>query len=700
VLSHTEPIICGVGDNPVPSGSAWADYDNDGDVDLFVTDAGGPNHLYRNDGDTDADGLPNFTDVAVTLGIDDATKVSHSCVFIDYDNDGDQDLYVTHLGGNSLYRNQLTESGTATFIDVTSTAKVADAGRAIISAWGDFDRDGYLDFYLARHFVCENDPQTDDQLYHNNGDGTFTNVTSWLCPGGVAPCPETQGSGFSAAWMDYDNDGDLDLYVANEAPQIVWWPNILWRNDGSDGAGGWNFTDVSDISGLGVEVKSMGLGVGDYDNDGWLDVAISDVGSNNLLHALGDGTYEDVSAAAGIERYWVYEDSIRSITWGTVFFDYDNDRLLDLFFVAGAIQNNDRYQPDAFFKNNGDGTFTDYSDLSGLNNGDRGRSASIVDLDNDGFVDVFVGQLDRAPLLYHNEMVAQGNTNHSLTITAQGTVSNRDGIGTRIWVTTPDGVTQMREITSGPTYGGGDYRAGFFGLGSFTSADLSVRWPTGEVQDLGTVAADQVLHLVEGEVAAPIVSDIPDQTIAVGGRFAPIVLDNYVDDPDHSDSEITWSWSGNGSLIVRYDAIRRRIRVRTPQGWIGSETITFVATDPDGFSNQDAATFTVGAMSRGIASDQGETPTATGLTPIHPNPFNPEANIRYSLSEDAVVQLNVYNALGMHIATLVNEFQAAGYKTVTWNGTNDLGEKVSSGVYLARLQTGGIVDVQRMLLVK
>ena len=228
------------------SGSAWADYDNDGDIDLYVTNLGGPSRLFRNDGDTSGDGLPDFTDVAPALGVEEGNQLSHGVVFIDYDNDGDQDLYITHLGGNTLYQNRLVESGFATFEDVTLFAGVGDSDRANTAAWADYDQDGWLDLYLAKHFDCmPNVRESRDALYKNNGDGTFTNVSQYLCADGSLTCDQLNLSHASTAgWFDYDNDGDPDLYIASDVV-AAGWPNILWRNDGSDGTGGWTFTDVS-----------------------------------------------------------------------------------------------------------------------------------------------------------------------------------------------------------------------------------------------------------------------------------------------------------------------------------------------------------------------------------------------------------------------------------------------------------------------
>jgi hypothetical protein len=478
------------------SGSAWADADNDGLVDLFATNHLGANFFYHNLGDTDLDLLPNFVDVATALGIDDAIKVSIGSVFVDYDNDGDQDLYVTHYGSNTLYENQLIETGSLAFNDVTALAGIGGfGGRTMMSAWGDYDQDGNLDVYITRHDCPGGEDSVQDQLFHNNGDSTFTDVSGQLCPLGTAPCQDLLGLGFAPGWLDYDNDGDLDLYMANDNIRDMNEINKTWRNDGSDGVGGWIFTEVGATSGtdLAHGVNSMGLGVGDYNNDGWLDMAISDIGPAETLINNGDATFDLDSSDSDVGNI------TGGTTWAAVFFDYDNDGWLDLYLAQGAIRltsltslasSND------FLKNDGDGTFSSYSTASGLNDFGTGRNASIVDINMDGFVDVFLNNLDTELRLYLNQEAALGNPNHWLVVTVEGTTSNRDGIGTRLTLVA-GGLTKIWEINTGPTHGGGDQRAAFFGLGSETSGTLTVRWPDGTVQNIGTVNADQYLHLIE-----------------------------------------------------------------------------------------------------------------------------------------------------------------------------------------------------------
>ncbi len=546
VLDHGIPDLCPPsGMPPIGSGSAWADYDNDGDIDLYVTNMDGANRLYRNEGDTNLDELPDYTEVALSLGVGLALENSTGAVFADYDNDGDQDLYVGNWGGNTLFENQLIETGSVSFVDVTATAGVAAEGRTITAAWADYNQDSYLDLYITKHKECMDFDNQQDHLYHNNGDGTFTDVTGLLCPGGVAPCDQVLGLGFSPGWVDYDNDGDQDLYLVNDNIDGVYQANILWRNDGTDGMGGWMFTDVSASSGADFSLNGMGLGVGDYNNDGWFDFAFSNIAPGKLLMSDGDGTFTDVSDAAGVTA------ALDGTTWGTAFFDYDNDGWLDLFYVAGNI-GDAAAVPDVFMRNNGDGTFTNYSTQSGLNDPGRGRSASIADIDADGFPDVFVGNYGQAPKLFYNK----GNDHNWLSITVEGTESNRDGIGTRIWVTTPDG-TMMREINTGPTHGGGDQRVALFGLGMHTSADVMVRWPNGIEEDLGSLSSNQMLHLVEPAAGLPegLYYVSPNHSGSVGGinyeATDVLVYDNATD---------TWNMVLDGSsvgLTVNVDAFHR-----------------------------------------------------------------------------------------------------------------------------------------------
>jgi hypothetical protein len=537
---------------PVGSGSAWADYDNDGDIDLYITNHGGPSGLYRNEGDTNGDGLPDFTNVAPALGVDEVGLVSHGVVFADYDNDGDQDLYVTHWGGNTLYQNRLIETGTATFVDVTVFAGVGDGGRCITAAWGDYNQDGWIDLYLARHFDClPSIRNSRDALLQNNGDGTFTNVSQYLCADHTLTCPQLNLShAFSAAWFDFDNDGDPDIFIASDVI-AAGWPNILWRNDGPDGSGGWTFTDVSIASGANYSINCKGLGVGDYDNDGYLDLAFGHAEGGFLLHNDGDGTFTDVSDDAGVRTIRTPLGDV-AVTWGTVFFDYDNDGWLDLFQVRGMISGLTTPQPDVLYRNNQDGTFTDVSVETGVNDDRRGRSASICDLIRTALsicllvitVYLWISGITRAR--------SRGIQIIGFTINPEGTASNRDGIGARFYLTTPDGITQIREISSGPPHGGGDYKAAYFGMGSNTTGALSVRWPSGLVEDLETVNADQRLQAIEGQ---GVLSVHDPNLVATQYKLSQ----NYPN-PFNPTTEISYSLpTGTNVTLKVYDALGREV---------------------------------------------------------------------------------------------------------------------------------------------
>jgi hypothetical protein len=538
---------------PIGSGSAWADYDNDGDIDLYVTNHGGPSRLYRNDGDQTGDDLPDFTNVASILGVDEPDEVTLSAVFIDYDNDGDQDLYITHWGGNTLYQNQLMDEGVAWFLDVTSIAGVADADRCLTASWADYDRDGWLDLYLAKHFDCmPNIRDSRDALFKNNGDGTFTNVSQYLCNDGTLTCDQLNDSHASmGAWFDYDNDGDPDLYIADDVV-AAGYPNILWRNDGPDGAGGWVFTDVSAESYTDYSINCQGVGVGDYDNDGFLDFALAHALGGFLLRNLGDGTFDDVSDEAGVRRLYTPGGAIAT-TRGPSFFDYDNDQWLDLSYICGMISAVPTPQPNALFRNNHDGTFDDVSDETGVDDPGRGRNSHACDFDQDGFVDFLVGNFGQQVLLYRNQGWEQGNTNHWLIIAAEGAgagATNRDAVGVRFFLETPDGITQIREISTGQTHGGGDYRAVYFGLGPNTSGNLSVRWTTGVTENLGTVTADQHLHVVETVTSVSENDLVPD-------RYE--LFQNY---PNPFNPTTTFSFAIRSSVFAHlsvYDMLGRRV---------------------------------------------------------------------------------------------------------------------------------------------
>ena len=337
-------------------------------------------------------------------------------------------------------------------------------------------------------------------LYHNNGDGTFTDVSRLLGdPSGptmTGPLGNLWGAGFQPGWVDYDNDADLDLYVVNDFGGDLQ-PNVLWRNDGPGPDGAWEFTDVSKSSGAEVEIFGMALAVGDYNLDGFFDLFMTNVGQNMLLTNKGDGQGFDISTVEAGAGVGLTAQGLR-VAWGTFFFDYDNDRDEDLYVVSGFLNasniDNPEDQPNVLLRNNGDGTFTDISPGSGAEDPGVGRGGVFLDYDNDGCLDIFLSNLRQKARLLRN-LCDSGN--NWLEIELEGTDSNRDGIGARITVVAGTS-TQMREIAAGSSQMGQNMLQAHFGLGPALLADrVSIRWPSGKVQVLENVAVNQRMTVTE-----------------------------------------------------------------------------------------------------------------------------------------------------------------------------------------------------------
>ena len=314
-----------------------------------------------------------------------------------------------------------------------------------------------------------------------------------------------RGAGFQPAFVDYDNDGDLDIYVVNDFGDEIT-PNVLWRNDGRAASGAaWVFTDVSTASGTDVAINGMGVALGDYDLDGFTDFYITNIDDAVLLRNNGDGTFSERTRDAGVGRGRIGVPEGYSVGWGTAFFDYDNDGDQDLYLAAGYLDTdpdtNPVQQPNALFRNDGDGTFTDLPPWSsGANDPGFGRGAAYGDFDGDGCLDLYVvniGEFEGRPgvaKLFRNNCASGNNW---LMVRAVGTLSNRDGIGATIAVTAT-GSTQRRTVTAGSSQMSQHMLAAHFGLGAAAHVDtLTVRWPSGRFRTLTNLAANQVLVVTE-----------------------------------------------------------------------------------------------------------------------------------------------------------------------------------------------------------
>lgn len=490
------------------AGVAWIDYDNDGWIDLFFSNGadlarGKPspgNVLLRNLGNG------RFADVTAKAGVAGDGGFATGVAVGDYDNDGFLDIYVAGYGHNQLFHN----NGDGTFTDVTARAGVGGGGWSSSAAWFDYDRDGWLDLYVVRYldYDVKNapycgyrregyrmycDPQqfdgVPDLLFHNNHDGTFTDVSR---KAGIA---NPAGKGLGVAIGDIDLDGWPDIFVTNDGVR-----NFLYRNKG-DGT----FADITYGAGTGFDMNGkpmagMGTEIADYDGDGLPDIFMTAFSReyNTLYRNLGKLKFEDATLKAGLESGFL------SLAFGTKLFDYNNDGALDIYCTNGHVTDNvELYdsqlsykQTDLLYENIGGGRFRDVSAESGPAFHVRhvGRGAAIGDFDNDGDLDIVVANCGDRPLLFRND---GGNRNHWIAVRARGRESNRFGVGSKVRVTSA-GRTQLREINpSGSYLSTSDVRL-YFGLGAEKSAArLEIEWPSGKKQVLENLPADQTVLLDE-----------------------------------------------------------------------------------------------------------------------------------------------------------------------------------------------------------
>ncbi len=417
-------------------------------MDLFLTSNGG-NRLFVQQPDG------SFAISAANSAFALPAMKSGGALFFDYDNDGWTDLLIVSEGPNQLFRN-LAGAG---WSNVTPQSGFTDTGTAESASVADFDLDGLLDIYIANWFPQggEASPASADRLYRNLGNGSFEDVSAYL-----QPAIRLQAPGFTATWGDFDNDGDLDLYVLNDKN----FGNPMWRNDGP-GCGGWCFTDVSLQNGSNRPAWSMGLATGDYDRDGDLDFYYSSGGEMVLLRndLASTGLFTEVTNSAGVNS--------AALGWGTEFFDADNDGWLDLVL---ATVNPTVPLGDRLFRNLGGGSFLDVSTASGIADTFPTIGLARCDLDNDGRTDLIFGDYNQGYRFKRN----LSDVGNSMRIHLEGGMGiNRDAIGTRVWLTDSDGGVQMQEVKNGSSIGGGSETDLQFGLGTATAARIDLRWPDG-----------------------------------------------------------------------------------------------------------------------------------------------------------------------------------------------------------------------------
>jgi len=505
----------------IGSGCAFIDYDNDGWQDLiFVNSSDWPEHkkaksvlaLYHNNKDG------TFTDVTAQAGL--AVEMYGVGVTVgDFDNDGNDDIYITCLGANHLFRNL----GNGKFQDVTAKAGVADPGFSTSAVWFDYDNDGKLDLFVA-HYVtwsvetdqyCSLDgknksyctPQAykgqSGTLFHNRGNGTFENVTQ------KAGLNDPTSKSLGIALLDYDSDGWLDLFVANDTE-----PNKLYRNN-HDGT----FSDVAVTAGVafsesGTARAGMGVDAGDYDGSGKPGLIIGNFTNESmaLYRNEGNGLFTDEAPNSGIGKV-----SAQSLTFACFFFDYDLDGLLDVFAANGhvsddisVVQPNVKYaQPPHLFRNKGKKKFEEVGSKLGksLQRAIVGRGAAFGDIDNDGDLDLIITTNNGPARVLRNE---NGNQNDLLRVKTVGTRSNRDGIGAKVTLKTSKGAKMFSMVKTGSSYCSQSELPLTFGLGKpeeGLTVTLEIVWPSGQRESIPNIKPNQSITVQEGKgqiSAAPI----------------------------------------------------------------------------------------------------------------------------------------------------------------------------------------------------
>lgn len=503
------------------AGVLLIDYDRDGWQDIYFTNAPtvemelrnqkSASALYRNNKDG------TFTDVAKKAGVEYPGFAMGGAVG-DYNNDGWPDIYVTCFGANVLYRN----NGNGTFTDVAKTAGIDDARWSAGAAFGDYDGDGFVDLLVANYvdFKLNDLPAfgsmptckyrgidvqcgprglkgAGDVLYRNNGNGTFTDASKQK--GFDDPIGYY---GMQVIWSDLGNTGRLDAYVANDST-----PNFFYRNEGGGKFAEKGLESGTAVSGDGSEQGSMGVAVGDYLHTGRFSIFVTNFdGEYNILYRNeGDHNFTDVSFAAKVAQV-----SRPYVGWGTGFFDLDNDTWLDLFVANGHVYpqvgeflSGSKYkQAKLLHINQGDGTFCDAAKLAGtaIQEPRASRGAAFGDLDNDGHIDVVVGDLDGPPMILRNE---GDKGNNWITIELAAAKGSPLAIGARVKVVSGS-VTQTEEIRSGGSYLSQNDLRLHFGLGKAAKADvLEIRWPSGKIETLQNLPANKFHSILEGSGAVP-----------------------------------------------------------------------------------------------------------------------------------------------------------------------------------------------------
>ncbi|MFC2097681.1 FG-GAP-like repeat-containing protein [Bacteroidota bacterium] len=566
-----------VNDGGLSWGVCWIDYDNDEFLDLFVTNYHENNCLYHNNTDGTFTKITNQV-IAMEGGIQNV-RGSGSCTWGDFDNDGDPDAYIANAVEHSTPDNFFyLNHGDGTFTKIRISPAISESGNSVSTSWIDYDNDGNLDVFVANHPTFPSSHAGANYLFQNVN-GEFSRLVN-------SAIGFDEGSGDHASWADYDNDGDLDLFV----PRYMQY-NALYENKLSEGK---KFHKV--LSGIvvneGEEVYSIGSSWGDYDNDGDLDLFVTNATANNYLYEnIGNGNFSKV-----IDQDIVTDGGeCCGSAWG----DYDNDGDLDIFLTRGGYFST---KSNLLYRNDGFGNFVRVREGVIATDQNSSNGAAWGDYDRDGDLDLFVSNvlnLNENNALYRNN----GNANNWINIKCIGVVSNKSAIGAKVRLKARIGNEsrwQLRHISGQTGKCAQNSLNVHFGLGDATIIDsIKIEWPSGKLTVQENISVNQFITIIE-EGSTKVAKIIP-----------------------------------NASVINTY-----------------------------------------------------------------PNPFIDSITIEYKVNEYSQVTLNIFDLLGKEVKTLINSYESPGTKTQVWDGTNNSGNKLQPGTYQILMQINGVITTKQLILVR
>lgn len=522
-------------------GAAFFDADNDGDDDLYITSGKDTDHFYLNNGD----GTFSLSSAAAGFS---ATDDYYTCGVAtgDVDNDGFRDVFVytwrdadNNLGRNLFYRN----NGDGTFTE--DWPFPGDTTFAIGATFLDYDLDGWLDLYVVNYvseanFLYDGNVIVgfdhtcwDNQFYHNNGDGTFTERSADLNL-------DDTGCALATAATDYNGDGDMDIYIANDFGEWIQ-PNKLYRNNFPTD----NFTEVGAATGSDLPMYGMGIAIGDIDQDLDFDYYVTNFGRNEMIRNDGS-SFANITEACGAGDQWVVEDTSLTVGWGSAFIDIDNDTDLDLYVANGYVPSpnflpSTLFQNDKLFLNQGDLPFADVGETYGITNRWATRGMAYSDFDNDGDVDIVsvvlnvpMNETGYATLLYRNEA---GNQNNWLEVKLEGVEANRDAYGSKV-IVYADGKALIREVDGGSSHASHPSSRLHFGLGDAAAVDsIKVIWTGGRrTQLVYDDGINQLVNILEDTTIANVIVNTED--------LAPNLENALQLAPNPTQDQVTFSWTG------------------------------------------------------------------------------------------------------------------------------------------------------------